>query len=263
MITSWFRQNAKDFGVVPASLLLWRVVSHRAYFVTSNAILPQRVECPVCGWRGRRFLDFMEMGYRVPNCACPNCDSHPRHRALFLWLRDEYRIKERTGHAIIFAPERSLAPIWTSAEHLHKHKIDIETGRGVHVRADLMALPFATDMIDLLWCHHVLEQVPDDRVALRELHRVLKPREGDFVVSVTSDGEAQTREFGKSIKELSGNRRVYGTDFIERLRRVGFQVTPFGLNLSDEEIYRYGLNDETFFLCQKVANPEVSQTIRP
>jgi SAM-dependent methyltransferase len=263
MITPWFRQNAKDFGVVSASRLLWRVVSHRAYFVTSNAVLPQRVECPVCGWRGRRFLDYMEMGYRVPNCACPRCDSHPRHRALFLWLRDEYGINERAGHAIVFAPERSLTPIWTNAQFLHKHKIDIETGRGVDVLGDIMWLPFATDVIDLIWCHHVLEQVPDDGVALGELHRVLKHRGGVLVVSVTSDGEAQTREFGKSIKELSGNRRVYGTDFIERLRRVGFEVTPFGLNLSDEKSRTYGLTDETFFLCHKVANPEISQTIRP
>jgi hypothetical protein len=63
----------------------------------------------------------------------------------------------------------------------------------------------------------------------------------------------QTREFGKSIKELSGNRRVYGTDFIQRLRRRGFEVAPFGPNLSADQSRKYGLTDETFFLCRKAA----------
>lgn len=251
MITSWFRQNAKDFGVASATLLLWRVLLHRAYFVSSNLLLSPRVECPVCGWRGRRFLDYIEAGYRVPNCACPVCDSHARHRVLFLWLNVEYLINERSGNAILFAPERSLGPLWSSATKLNKYRIDIEIGRGVDVRGDMMSLPFANDVADLIWCHHVLEQVPDDRVALSELHRVLKPEKGDLVLSVTSDGAAHTREFGTSVKKLSGNRRTYGADFIARLRHAGFDVLPFYWKASAEESRRFGLTDETFFLCRK------------
>lgn len=118
-----------------------------------------------------------------------------------------------------------------------------------------MSLPFANDVADLIWCHHVLEQVPDDRVALRELYRVLKPQTGDLVLSVTSDGEAHTREFGRSLKKLSGNRRSYGDDFIERLRRAGFEVSPFNWKVTDEEGRKFGLTDETFFLCRKGTQP--------
>jgi hypothetical protein len=39
MILSWYRQKASDFGLWPATLLLWRVVWGRAIVKASNALL--------------------------------------------------------------------------------------------------------------------------------------------------------------------------------------------------------------------------------
>lgn len=53
------------------------------------------------------------------------------------------------------------------------------------VRGDLQRLPFADDAFDCCLCTEVLEHVPDDRLAARELARVLKPG-GHLVMSVPS-----------------------------------------------------------------------------
>ena len=251
MILSWYRQNANDFGLVQATRLLARVVCRRACVNLSNALFRSRVECPCCGWRGNRFFDNIEMGYAVKNTACPRCDSHSRHRALFLWLQKSYRIDTKAGTALLFAPETALAPLWQTARDLQTCRIDVESRRAVEVLADIMHLPFSSDVATLIWCHHVLEQVSDDRLALRELYRVLMRETGQLIVSAGQSSHSSTREFGRSEKALSGNRRSYGTDFNVRLNEAGFAVQQLNYNLSADERRRYSVRDEPFYLCVK------------
>jgi SAM-dependent methyltransferase len=251
MILSWYRQNVSDFGFWPATSLLSRVVWGRAVVKASNALLPKRFECPCCGWEGRRLFDYVEMGYTARNASCPQCDSHSRHRTFFLWLRDDYQIEKATGIALIFAPERALEELWKTGKSLRTVKLDIEPSRGVDVIADIMQLPFAPGVADVIWCHHVLDQVPDDRVALGELKRVLKSSTGDLFISVGESSLPNTREFGISDKALSGNRRVYGSDFPKRLKAAGFAVQVLDGGLNEAARRRYALNSEHFYLCRK------------
>ncbi|HEV7473572.1 MAG TPA: methyltransferase domain-containing protein [Pyrinomonadaceae bacterium] len=249
---SWFRAQAKDHGLFPATRLLLKVARYRIPVALSNKLLPDKLECPCCGWKGRRFLDYIEAGYRVPNAACPSCDSHSRHRALYLWLKNEFQLEKKSGgRALIFAPERALAPLWESARKFQVIKTDIEATRGVDLLADLMRLPFASESVELIWCHHVLEQVADDRAAMRELHRVLRNAGGELLVSVGSTGQEKTQEFGSANKMRSGNRRLYGPDFSERLEQAGFHVTPLTYDLSAEEMERYAVYPETFYHCRR------------
>jgi len=251
MILSWYRQNVSDFGLWPATSLFWRVVWGRAVVKASNALLANRFECPCCGWQGRRLFDYVEMGYTARNASCPRCDSHSRHRTFFLWLRDNYQIEKATGTALIFAPERALEPLWKMTTTLRTVKLDIEPSRGVDVIADIMRLPFTNALADLVWCHHVLDQVPDDHVALAELKRVLKSTNGELFISVGESTLPETREFGVSDKALSGNRRAYGSDFPDRLRAMGFTVQVLDGGLTEAERQKYALNLERFYLCRK------------
>ena len=114
-----------------------------------------------------------------------------------------------------------------------------------------MRLPFTSALADLVWCHHVLDQVPDDHVALAELKRVLKSGNGELFISVGESTLPETREFGVSDKALSGNRRAYGSDFPDRLRAVGFTVQVLDGDLSEAERQKYALNRERFYLCRK------------
>lgn len=251
MIRKWYRTQKRDFGIAAATWLLWRVAWRRARVVASNKLLPSRLACPCCGWEGSRFFDYIEMGYMVRNCACPVCDSHPRHRALFVWLRDDCQISQKAGIALVFAPEKTFAPLWRTATNLRAYKVDIEPSRGVDVLANLMRLPFASEIADLMWCHHVLDQVEEDRVALRELHRVLRPSSGELIVSVGSGKQETTVEFGFADKAFSGNRRLFGADFPKRLVEAGFKVRPMAYKLTEAERRKYGVGTEPFYRCTK------------
>ncbi len=248
---SWYREMISNFGVARATLLFFRVAWRRAVVILRNRILPARLTCPCCGWQGNRFLDFIEMGYESPNAECPNCGSHSRHGALFIWLRDVYRIAEKSGTALVFSPERSTAPIWRTAPQLRLVRLDIVPSRGVDLLADLLALPLKTDVADLIWCHHVLEQVEDARVAISELRRVLSAETGDLIISVGLNEDATTREFGFADLRFSGHRRSFGNDFEEYLRNAGFAVQSLTHNLSEAERRRYGITPEKFFLLKK------------
>jgi SAM-dependent methyltransferase len=253
MILSWYRQNARDFGTLRATSLLLRVVSRRAVVNIRNALLPARLECPCCLWSGNQFLDYKEMGYSIRNIECPKCGSHSRHRAFFLWLRDDYQIAGKSGTAIVFAPEKALAALWAGAPQLKTFGIDIEPTRDVDVLGDVMCLPFVAEAADIIWCHHVLEQVGDDHQAMAELKRVLKSRSGELILSAGLSGDPVTREFGRSEKALSGNRRSYGADLGERLSKAGLSVEELGCGLTADALTRYAIRDEPFYLCRKLS----------
>jgi SAM-dependent methyltransferase len=247
---SWFRSQAKVHGILAATRLLARVVRYRLPVVVSNDLLSATLECPCCGWQGRRFLDYIEVGYHIPNAACPQCDSHSRHRAFYLWLKNEFRIADKSGRALIFAPERALLPIWNGARQLAIIKTDLHAERDVDMLSDVMRLPIADNSVRLIWCHHVLEQVPDDKAAMGELLRVLQP-DGELLISAGSTGRTTTEEFGTANQMFSGNRRAYGADFGERLQAAGFNVSPQTYNLTKTELKRYGIYPETFYRCTK------------
>ena len=248
----WYLTQIRNHGPVRATRLFFRVIWRRVFVTLCNSTLPARLTCPCCGWQGRRFFDYIEMGYSVPNAACPRCDSHSRHRALYLWLQNDYRVGEKAGLALVFSPERALAPVWQTATNLNVCKVDLEAGRGADVLADLMRLPFVSDVADLIWCHHVIEQVEDVHVALSELRRALASHTGELIISSGLGQQEDTIEFGFSDKTLSGNRRLFGADFSRTLAAAGFDVRPMSYDLSRDDCLKYGILPEPFYHCIKL-----------
>ncbi|MGY8966777.1 MAG: class I SAM-dependent methyltransferase, partial [Flavobacteriales bacterium] len=93
-------------------------------------------------------------------------------------------------------------------------------------------LPFEDNQYDLILCNHVLEHIPDDIKAMRELYRVLKKdgtliaqvpleekRETTFEDDTIIDKKERTRIFGQY-----DHLRVYGKDYYFRLQSVGFKA---------------------------------------
>lgn len=248
---TWMRSQFKEHGAIHAAKIISRAAWLKMKGALLDALLPKRVECPCCGWRGRSFRKYIESNIEREGVECPVCYSHPRHRSLFLWLKSN-SVNERRGRALLFAPEKALEPVWREAKNLRRIRIDIEAVRGAHVLGDIQRLPLLSDSIDLIWCHHVLMLVEDDRAAMSELHRVLKPRAGELFLSVAETKEAATEEFGHRREDLLGFRRIYGADFAEKLRVVGFDVKSFRAELSPQQYERYGVSpEELFYLCTK------------
>ena len=246
---SWYRTQIGKHGFSSATRFFIKVVWARSVVLLGNKLLPPKVECPCCGWRGRRFLDYIEVGQTLRNAECPNCVSHPRHRAFSLWLNHEFHLDQKQGVALVFAPEKALAPLWTAARDLRVVRTDIDAARDVDLLSDVMRLPLADQSVKLIWCHHVLDQVIDDRVALREIFRVLQRTGGELVLSVGISDDQETREFGYSDPRSSGNRRRYGRDFVGRVEAAGFVVRPMIYAMEPAKRQLYGAGPETFFYC--------------
>jgi glycosyltransferase involved in cell wall biosynthesis len=206
------------------------------------------VECPLCGFIGR----FKAWGSPPNwNVRCPNCESRQRHRQLGLVLKD----MPLSGTLLHFAPEECVAaflktqPIQYVSADLFAPNVDLQ------LNIEKINLP--DEQYDTIICSHVLVEV-NDRVALLELHRVLK-RDGTlFVMVPVVEGCCTTYEDetinSPEEREIHfgypGNVRVYGADFIQRVRNAGFDVqvhVAFG-----KEAVRYGLAmGEKIFICRK------------
>jgi ubiquinone/menaquinone biosynthesis C-methylase UbiE len=62
-----------------------------------------------------------------------------------------------------------------SGEMLRRARQRLKSSRPRFVAADLSMLPFADESFDCVTCGYVLEHLPDPRVGLEELSRVMKP----------------------------------------------------------------------------------------
>lgn len=59
---------------------------------------------------------------------------------------------------------------------------------------DVQQIPLADGSVDVVICNHIMEHVADDRRAMRELHRVLKPGGWGIVLSPVDRDYEQTYE---------------------------------------------------------------------
>ena len=120
------------------------------------------VTCPLCGWTGREF----QPAGRVPrpNARCARCNSLERHRAMFLYLRDETRILTEPTRLLHFAPEPALAAVFERPRISTMSTTDIVRSN-VSIRMDIEYLLFRDDVFDCVIISHV-EHVPDDHAAM-------------------------------------------------------------------------------------------------
>lgn len=207
--------------------------------------------CPCCQSSLRAFREaWISDGH--PNVQCPVCGSLERHRLMAFLLAE----LARPGRLLHFAPETAMRHVWARSP-MHVVTLDY-LAAGVDVRGDITRLPFPGSSFDGLVCSHVLEHIPDDAAAMRELRRVLKPGGWALVVvplhqlptyedwSITSP-EGRLAAFGQF-----DHVRVYGFDVVERLSSVGFAVEPrdpYAAMTADERTH-YGLAQELLLLCR-------------
>jgi SAM-dependent methyltransferase len=210
-----------------------------------------RVACNLCGWQGSRFLTHVAPGYVDRNAFCPRCRSYARHRA-FAWLLehelsgDVSELARGRGRRLLFAPEPGLAALL--GRHLERLEgCDLDGGReGVSRVEDLQSLSLPDGSVDFAAAFHVLEHVPDDRRALRELARVLSERGRVLLCVPTEVTRHATVEFGAALPELNGHWREYGTDVVERCADAGLVGRTFRTrrDVPPDEFERLALVDE-------------------
>jgi ubiquinone/menaquinone biosynthesis C-methylase UbiE len=101
---------------------------------------------------------------------------------------------------------------------------------------DMTNIPFDENHLDLIVANHILEYIPDDKKALRELHRVLKADGGEAILQVPislnnkltcEDSYINTEADKLKAFGQKDHVRIYGQDYQEKLRLSGFHVRVF------------------------------------
>ncbi len=226
------------------------------------------VACPCCDGSFSRFLPHRGR----MQAKCPGCGALERHRLLWFFLQAETDLF--AGGALLhIAPEYSFLRRFSQTSGLHYVTGDIDSALASH-HIDVMDIPFAAESFDYLLCNHVLEHVEDDRLALAEIQRVLKPGGWAILMCPVDHRQPTTLEDPAVVTPEDRHRafgqgdhvRLYGRDYPRRLEDAGFEVrVDRYLDRFDEgSIARFGLRrekDEAFgseevFLCTKPSLPE-------
>lgn len=132
-----------------------------------------KFECPICGYQGP-FEDVNpQTGFRK-HAKCPQCGSLERHRLQYLVVRTVLRglpVAQMT--MLHVAPEPFFRAFFS--QQFGKYETADLHAEDVDHRVDLQSLPFADASYDVVFASHVLEHIPDDRKAIQEIRRILKP----------------------------------------------------------------------------------------
>jgi len=165
-------------------------------------------------------------------------------------------VKKKMLHV---APESQLARLFQEADCIDYLSADLSSPTAM-VRMDITDIQYPDGSFDVIYCSHVLEHVSDDKRAMRELHRVLKPG-GWAILQVPISGdetfEDPTVTSPEAREQLFGqddHLRQYGPDYLDRLAAAGFSVSVDGFvrELNDREIIRCGLmRSEDVYFCAK------------
>ncbi len=181
----------------------------------------ESVECPVCGWKGNRFLTYSDLGKGISREAlCPRCHGLPRHRLLFFYLRERTPLESASWKVLHISPNPGLRAYCKQIPGLLYVCIDRIPKRALikmEAMSDITALSFPSGTFDLLICLHVLEHVREDQTAIRELARVLKPGGLAIIDVPIAWNNERTVEYGGPDRD-QGHHRLYGMDFLGRLR---------------------------------------------
>lgn len=201
---------------------------------------------------GKQFRSFLPYGYESPreNVLSPSTLSLERHRLLWLYLKNRTDFFTAPLKVLHFAPEQAFYKRFRGLKNLDYTTIDLNSPLA-DVKADICNLPFEDGSFDVILCNHVLEHIIDDRKAMQELYRVMRPG-GWGIFQIPQDLKRETTFEDDSITgkkertEIFGQYdhvRVYGRDYFDKLRSIGFIVeeVDYAANLLGEEIEKYRL----------------------
>lgn len=237
--------------------------------------LEKKRKCPICGEFCIEFEPFGGSLYEKEQC--PNCGSLARHRSLYLEMKHETNILNETNNIKIlhFAPEPALYDLFDKKDNIDYVPVDLNTSYKKELfffcngktlkyfenyqdyikdKVDVQNIPYDDNTFDYIIINHVLEHVPQDKKAISEIYRVLKPG-GVAFISVPIGGEKTMEDERINTPELRlkyyddpTHLRLYGRDLKEKLEDFGFEVEEYcnGDYFSEKERNLYKLPDDEY-----------------
>lgn len=264
-------EDVAQAGICPLEhYVLWGREEGRMCFPSEHTWLRKisawkRVDfrCPVCGKRPVRYAPLsecfrnklreygIEHKFRPEMCnevqyGCPFCGASDRERIVAEYFSRNLP-KGAQGEFLHIAPSQALKS-FLEREYpgVRQTTADLFM-EGVDRRLDVTSMPeIADDSFDFFLCLHVLEHVSDDRAAMRELRRILKPGGWEIlVVPIDLNAKQIDEEWGLSEGENwrrfgQGDyvRRYSHAGYVQRLKECGFDVQQCGRRYFGSRCFR-------------------------
>jgi SAM-dependent methyltransferase len=228
-------------------------------FICSLQHLGGQRYCPVCQRSSRKFF---EAGI-IPreDAQCIHCGAVERHRLVWLYFQRKTNLFSGLSLKMLhIAPEEIFEKLLRGRLGNNYLTADLHNPAAM-VRMDIMDIQYPDESFDVIYCCHVLEHVPDDKKAMREFFRVLR-HDGwaILLVPVTAKETFEDSSITEPAERLKyfgdpTHVRLYGPDYIERLKGAGFSVElsrPSDF-LAREEIERMGITSAAgdIYYCTK------------
>lgn len=214
---------------------------------------------------GKSFRKFLPYGYgkQRENALSPSTLSLERHRLMWLFLKDEtnFFTSDKQLKTLHIAPEQCFLDVFRKQKNLDYITSDLESPIA-DVKADICNLPFTDNSFDVVFCNHVLEHITDDTKAMQELFRVLK-KGGFGIFQIPQDLSRKTTFEDDSITDRKERAkifgqydhvRIYGRDYFNKLRSIGFTVdeVDYTQKIALEQLERFCLmKGEILPVCYK------------
>lgn len=202
----------------------------------------KRHECTVCNKKLRSFIQ-LEVGDKL----CPYCGSSSRQRRL--WTLLQPRLNNNIS-VLDFSPPRCLYRKLLQLRQVAYTPTDF-AGEFLASRSlDITHLDLEDNSYDLIVCYHVLEHVEEDRLAMTEMFRVLKPSGSCIIQTPFKDGDIYEDASIKDPKERKkhfdqeDHVRIYSVDGLsQRLILAGFTVERMRFAEEENNYHGFRMNE--------------------
>lgn len=213
-----------------ASFYAARVIRAR----TEMLLFPRKMAgfCPCCGMRFKAFVagkywkyptmyNPSRYAHTMQEVICPVCGSLPRHRILALWYENN-KDHLHTSDILFFAPGR-CEQAWMKRKSISCTTADLYR-RDMDLKLDIQKTGFPDESFDIIICNHVLEHVDDFRMALKEMHRILRTG-GSFICSFPMDPKVELLDEDPAVQTDEERLRRFGQN--DHVRVFGMKAGQF------------------------------------
>jgi SAM-dependent methyltransferase len=236
--------------IVPRKLLFQQEETLRKLF--SIFYSGTTYQCSVCNKNLNRFITTIHH-----DRLCPNCGSLERNRRLWLLLEREFLVPNST--ILDFSPSRCLYRKLKKIKDINYQSTDLSGDFIADFQYDITDIKIEDNIFDLVICYHILEHIPNDLQAIKELYRILKPGAKALVQTPFKDGAIYENNSIVSKKDRlehfgqEDHVRIYSVAGLkQRLENCGFLVEVIQ-NFNDNP--KFGLNkDEIILIITKPSN---------
>ncbi len=212
------------------------------------------VNCPICE---ENFCSYVGSSLG----SCPGCGAPERSRLLWFFLQHQRPDLLKDSPAVLqIAPDTGLEFRLRRMKEIRYLSGDLQEPEAM-VQLDLTNLNLPDQCFDLIICLHVLAHISNDRRAMREIFRVLRPGGIALIMTPMNSSADKTEEDPSIIDPRERDRafgewdfvRVYGLDFTNRLKEAKFEVQvvkPAG-QLQEAELKSMGIWNDQIFVCRR------------